>query len=282
METLRILHVVPTIRAGGVAEVWINLTKEFARLGHEVHLVGPYVEEVKDYTVSHREAKVPSFIKDPFYALAYTMLNAATIGRILRNERVDAVLTHGPLVLSCLKVGIECFSVVQGTYSNECRFMMCYPISGIDKLRYVASIRLTYVHEMNLYRCATARGAKLIAVSENTRKELVKCGVKSSNVYAILNGVDKTRFKAVDKNEAREFLERKYRVKFDGFVIAHVGPGARKGTHTLVKALAMLRKANIKFTALFCGKLGPKSYRKYLEVLVNGFNLSGSSISFLG
>jgi len=46
----------------------------------------------------------------------------------------------------------------------------------------------------------------------------------------------------MSKEAARSYLEQKYGVKFRGYVVAHVGLGPRKGTQTLVKALAVLKK----------------------------------------
>jgi len=45
----------------------------------------------------------------------------------------------------------------------------------------------------------------------------------------------------MSKEAARSYLEQKYGAKLRGYVIVHVGLGPRKGTHTLVKALALLR-----------------------------------------
>jgi len=78
----------------------------------------------------------------------------------------------------------------------------------------------------------------------------------------------------MSKDVARSYLEQKYGVKFGGYVIAHIGLGPRKDTHTLVKALVMLKKMGVEFTALFVGKIGPPSYRGYVEDMIRRFDLN--------
>ncbi|MEM3688199.1 glycosyltransferase, partial [Saccharolobus sp.] len=43
--------------------------------------------------------------------------------------------------------------------------------------------------------------------------------------------------------------------------------------HVLLKALALLKRKGVKFTALLIGKTGPKTYRQYLERMIETLNL---------
>ncbi|MEM4453078.1 MAG: glycosyltransferase [Desulfurococcaceae archaeon] len=56
-------------------------------------------------------------------------------------------------------------------------------------------------------------------------------------------------------------------------MIAHVGLSPLKGTHVLLKALALLKKKGVKFTALLIRKTGPKTYRQYLERMIETLDL---------
>jgi len=229
---MRILHFVPSLTSGGVANVWINLTKAFAKLGHEVYLVGPLVGSLKGYVNLYEESRAPlTFVRDSLYAPIYVRLNKRAVVEVAKREKVDAILTHGPLAHVCLELDVPCFSVVHGTYRNEVMWMRFHPMSFAEKLRYMASVWTTYVHDMNLYRVATRRGATLIAVSRNTKRELELAGTDPSRVFPVLNGADKDLFKPMDKEVARFYLEQRYGVRFRGYVVAHVGPGPRKGTH---------------------------------------------------
>jgi len=272
---MRILHYVPALTSGGVANVWINLTKAFAKLGQEVYLVGPIVDSLKEFVNLYKESRVPpTFVKDPLHALIYVHLNKHIVVEVARREKVDVILTHGPLAYICLELDVPCFSVVHGTYRNEIKWMRFHPMSFAEKLRYMASIWSTYFRDMNLYRTMTRRGVVLIAVSRNTKRELELAGVDPLRVFSVLNGVDKELFKPMNKEAARSHLEQKYGVKLRGYVIAHIGLGPIKGTHTLVKALAMLKKMGVEFTALFVGGMGPPSYRRYVEDMIRRFDLN--------
>ncbi|MEM1510269.1 MAG: glycosyltransferase family 4 protein [Thermofilaceae archaeon] len=275
---MRILHFLPYLTKGGVAEVWMNLTKAFAELGCEVYLIGPYVNHLRDHVNLYKVSKaVPMCIPDPFNTLAYVQMNKRLIEEVLRRERVDVLLTHGPLAAVCLEGSItsrvECYSIVHGTYANEVRWMRFHPMSGLEKLRYMLGIRLSHSHDMKLYSLLSRRGVRFVAVSSKTKEELVNAGVSKDSVYSILNGVDKRLFKPMSKGEARSYLEEKFTVKNDVFMIAHVGLSPRKGTHVLVKALALLKRKGVEFTALLIGKAGPKTYRRYLERMIETFNL---------
>jgi glycosyltransferase involved in cell wall biosynthesis len=62
----------------------------------------------------------------------------------------------------------------------------------------------------------------------------------------------------------------------------HVNPGPRKGTHILIKAATMLRKIyGDSFTLLIAGRLGPKTYREYVENMIRGLKLE-ENIKILG
>jgi glycosyltransferase involved in cell wall biosynthesis len=61
-----------------------------------------------------------------------------------------------------------------------------------------------------------------------------------------------------------------------------VNPGPIKGTHILIKAVAMLRRIyGDNFTLLIAGRLGPKTYREYVENMIRGLRLE-EDVKMLG
>ncbi|MEM4620699.1 MAG: glycosyltransferase family 4 protein [Desulfurococcaceae archaeon] len=275
---MRILHFVPYLTSGGVAEVWMNLTKAFAELGCDVYLIGPYVNHLKDYVNLYEVSKVASMrTPDPFYTLAYVRMNKRLIEEVLKREHADVLLTHGPLAAVCLEGSImskvKCYSIVHGTRANEVKWMRFHPISGLEKLGYMLRVGLSHYHDMKLYSLLSRRGARFIAVSSKTKEELVNAGVSRDSIYSILNGVDKHFFRPLSRNEAKSYIEEKFNIKTDGFMITHIGLSPRKGTHVLLKALALLKRKGVKFTALLIGKTGLKTYRQYLERMIETLNL---------
>ena len=169
---MKILHFVPYLTKGGVAEVWMNLTKAFAELGCEVYLIGPYVNHLKDYVNLYEVSKaVPMRIPDPFNTLAYVQMNKRLIGNVLKREHVDVLLTHGPLAAACLEgnimLRVECYSIVHGTYANEVKWMKFHPISAQEKLWYMLGIRLSHSHDISRYEA--------LQPSISQRREIHSC-----------------------------------------------------------------------------------------------------------
>jgi glycosyltransferase involved in cell wall biosynthesis len=274
---MKILHIAPFFH-GGVGTVALNLTKEFVKTGLEVILATPTSppHELKDYITRHYALRKPT-LSDPFYAIQFYVYNNEAIKDIVRQEKPDVILTHGPLVIIAKAVHeVPTVSIIHGTYANEVKWMWYHPVFGIERIKYITSIYTTYRFDMALYRYITRLGnVHLLAVSKNTRKELINAGTPPSKVYSVLNGVDKELFRPIKREDARSLVERLFNIKLRGKVLLHVNPGPLKGTHILVKAVAKVKKIyGNDFTLLIVGKLGPNSYREYVEELVRGLGLT--------
>jgi len=273
---LRILHIAPFFH-GGVGIVAYNLTKEFINLGNEVIVASPAKppEKLADLGLTYHSLRGPS-LKDPFYSIQFFVLNREAIKRIVEREKPDVVLTHGPLIAIASTIhNIPVVSVVHGTYFNEVKWMWYHPIFGFDRIRYTMSIYTTYRFDMALYKYITRlKNVYLVAVSKNTRKELITSGALPGKTFAILNGVDKDLFKPMSKDYAKTLIEEIFKIKLKGKVLLHVNPGPIKGTHILIKAVGILKKIyGEDFTLLIVGKLGPRTYREHVEKMIKSLGL---------
>jgi len=282
--TLKLLHIAPFFH-GGVGIVAYNLTKEFAKMGIEIILASPTTPPVEllKLGVVHHGLKKP-LLKDPFYAIEFYTLNIGIIKDLIDREKPDAILTHGPLAIIARAIHeVPIVSIVHGTYANEVKWMWNYPVFGVERVKYVSSIYTTHKFDMALYRLFTKLdNVYLVAVSRNTRRELIEAGALSSKVFSVLNGVDKEVFKPMNKDYAKTLVEEILKVRLRDKVLLHVNPGPRKGTHILIKAVAMLRRIyGDSFTLLIPGRLGPKTYREYVENMVRGLKLEGN-VKMLG
>jgi glycosyltransferase involved in cell wall biosynthesis len=280
---MKIAHIVPFF-SGGVGNVISYLTKAFASLGHEVILLSPQ-KPPKDHKIARHYKLKEVRIEDPLYPLAFKFVNQKIIEEVVAVEKPDVIVTHGPLVIALSGVsGTPIISVVHGTYANEVRYMRYHPISGFDRIKYIASIYTTFKFDMALYNYMSRRHRNiyLVAVSKNTKRELVDTGVPSHRVLSILNGVDKDLFKPMNKDYAKVVVEEVFGVRLKNKVLLHVNPGPRKGTHMLIKALAMVEKVyGEDITLLVAGRMGPRSYREYVEAMVKGLGLE-NNVRFLG
>jgi len=284
MTTLKLLHIVPFFH-GGVGTVAYNLTKELVKIGIEVILASPATPPVELLKLGaiYYGLKKP-LLKDPFYATEFYVLNIGIIKDLIDREKPDIIFTHGPLAIIARAIrAIPIISIVHGTYANEVKWMYNHPILGIERVKYIAGIYTTYKFDASLYSLLTrSRSVYLVTVSKNTRKELIEAGAMPGKVFSILNGVDKDVFKPMNKDYAKTQVEEIFEVRLRDKVLLHVNPGARKGTHILIKAVAILRKIyGDNITLLIVGKLGPKTYREYVENMIRGLKLE-ENIKILG
>jgi glycosyltransferase involved in cell wall biosynthesis len=284
MTTLKLLHIVPFFH-GGVGTAAYNLTKELVKIGIEVILASPATPPVEllKLGVIYYGLKKP-LLKDPFYAIEFYVLNIGIIKDLIDREKPDIIFTHGPLAIIARAIrAIPIISIVHGTYANEVKWMYNHPILGIERVKYIASIYTTYKFDASLYSLLTrSRSVYLVAVSKNTRKELIEAGAMPDKVFSILNGVDKDVFKPMNKDYAKTQVEEIFEVRLRDKVLLHVNPGAIKGTHILIKAVAILRKIyGDNITLLIIGKLGSKTYREYVKNMIRGLKLE-ENIKILG
>jgi glycosyltransferase involved in cell wall biosynthesis len=281
---LKILHIVPIFH-GGVGVVTSNLTKALFREGAEVVVASPAKPPIEllrlNITYYHLR---PPLLGEPLYTIQFYTLNINAIKDIVKKEKPDIILTHGPLIIMAKSIhSIPIISVVHGTYANEVKWMWNHPIFGDERVKYILGIRTIYKFDTTLYRLFTKPdNVYLVAVSRNTRRELIEAGALPIKVFSVLNGVDKEVFKPMNKDYAKTLVEEILKVRLRDKVLLHVNPGPRKGTHILIRATAILRKIyGDNFTLLIAGKVGSKTYREYIENMIRGLKLE-ENIKMLG
>jgi glycosyltransferase involved in cell wall biosynthesis len=282
--TLKILHIVPIFH-GGVGVVASNLTKALFKEGAEVIVASPAKPPtwLLNLDITYYYLR-PPFLREPFYTIQFYTLNINAIKNMVKKEKPDIILTHGPLIIMTRSINsIPIVAIVHGTYANEVKWMWNHPISGIERIKYIAGIYAAYKFDMALYnRYTRLSNAYLVAVSRNTRRELLEAGALPSKVFSILNGVDKDVFKPMNKDRAKTLVEEILRIRLKDKVLLHVNPGPRKGTHILIKAVAMLRRIyGDNFTLLIAGRIGPKTYREYIELMIRNLKLE-ENVKVLG
>lgn len=102
------------------------------------------------------------------------------------------------------------------------------------------------------------RGIPFMTVSNSTKKDLVKFGIKSKNIYKIYNGITKI------KNEFKK--EKEYTIIYVGRLTQD------KGTRDAIYAFHEVKK-RIKAQLWIVGREEKKDFRKELEKIVNTLNL---------
>jgi glycosyltransferase involved in cell wall biosynthesis len=285
---MKILHIVQDLNFGGVTNVIVNLVKAFYKLGVENIVVTPQVrKELMGllHTYSSRTFILGGAI-NPFNSIGYILARKGRIVEIISREKPDAIIIQPgwlSLVYRFIPNAVPALVIVHGTYLNEIRHMWFHPIRGVERTRYITGILASQAIELlQLKLASTRRNTLIIAVSKNTRKELVNMGVQDNKIVSILNGVDKNVFKSMNKDYAKTLVEEIFRIKLKDKILLHVNPGPRKGTHILIKAVAILRRIyGDNFMLLIAGRIGPKTYREYVENMIRGLKLE-ENIKVLG
>jgi glycosyltransferase involved in cell wall biosynthesis len=277
---MKILHIVQDLTSGGVSNVVVNLIKAFHNLGAENSVITPNIGNDLATFISHYTSHI--FVLggsvNPFNSIEYILTKRGHITEIVNREKPDAIIIQPgwlSLVSNFMPKDVPILVVVHGTYLNEAKYMWFHPIKGIERLRYTAGILASQTIELlQLKLASTRRNLLVVSVSKNTKKELMNMGIQRNKIMSILNGVDKDVFKPMDKSYAKALVEEIFKVRLRDKVLLHVNPGPRKGTHILIKAVAMVRKIyGDNFTLLVAGRLVSKTYREYIEEMVRGLKL---------
>lgn len=126
---------------------------------------------------------------------------------------------------------------------------------------------------------ALQRAARVFSVSESLKRHVVGLGAESEKIAVIGNGVDTTKFFAVDKVEARRQLE----LADDAQVLISVGGLVdRKGFHRVIEILPGLMEKHPRLVYLIVGGASPEgNNRAKLEQQVESLGLT-QQVRFLG
>ena len=231
---MKIFHIVQDLGFGGVPNVIVNLIKAFYKLGVENIVVTPQIRKelmvlLRAYT-SHIFALGGNV--NPFNSMEYILTRKKRITEIVNQVKPDVILIQPgwlSLISRLIPSDIPVLVVIHGTYLNEIRYMWLHPIKGTERVRYITGILASQAIELLQLKLASTRQKLLVvAVSKNTRKELVDMGIQQNKVVSILNGVDKDVFKPMNKDYAKTLVEEIFKVKLGDKVLLHVNPGLRK------------------------------------------------------
>ena len=285
---MKILHIVQDLEFGGITNVIVNLIKAFYRFNVENIVITSQIR--KELMVLLRTHTSHIFVLggsiNPFNSIEYILARRRHIIEIINQVKPDAIIIQPgwlSLVSRLISDDIPILIVVHGTYLNEIKYMWLHPIKGIERVRYITGILASQAIEfLQLKLASTRRKLSVVAVSKNTKKELIDMGIQQNKVVSTLNGVDKNVFKPMNKDYAKTLVEEIFKIRLRDKVLSHVNPGPRKGTHVLIKAVAMLRRIyGNNFTLLIAGRLGPKTYREYIESMTKNLRLE-DSVKMLG
>ncbi|MBU0478512.1 glycosyltransferase family 4 protein [bacterium] len=130
--------------------------------------------------------------------------------------------------------------------------------------------RAAYFYARSLFNLMAIRAKKIIAVSENTKIDIVNyLGVKKDKVVVIYNGVSEI-FKKPASQEEREKLRRKLNLH-EKYILNVSNMKKHKNIETLIEAYSKLRKKGIEQRLLLVG--GKKERIGELKIYAEQFNV---------
>ena len=228
--TLRVLHLITRLPVGGAERLLVDVVRGLDRGRFEslvccIQEKGPLAEELERFGVA-------VFCLDRMRSKRFDLQAVRDLVRLLRRERIDVMhshLYHANLYgrLAARLAGVPAIATVHNTYTR------------------------VKLHRRLLNRLLTGERSRVIAVSEDVQRDLVKYdGIPQDRITVIHNGIDVSRVRsALSREQARA------RLGVAGETIA-VGCVARleeqKGLRFLLEALALLNEAP-RFTLLLAG-----------------------------
>ncbi len=236
--------------SGGTGSYVFYLSNELMKNGYDINIVTG-AQEAKDTKINPQLSV--NFLKIPKIPIVKSFMFAGSSYRKLNRIRnnVNADITHAnlPLVPNFAvppNFGGSLVSTVHSTWKGEAEAIRGEPYSRLNSNeKFLVSFNwFLRIFEKKMIE----RSKKLIAVSDFTRRELIKYyGVSESKIRVIHNGVDTVKFQpTTDKRKIKAELG------FNPDDIAIVSVGrlyARKGLFTLIESMPAVvnRFRNVKF-----------------------------------
>jgi 1,4-alpha-glucan branching enzyme len=236
--------------SGGTGSYVYYLSTELMKNGYDINIVTG-AQEAKD--VKFNPQLSVNFLKIPKTPIVKSFLFAGSSYRKLNaiRDTVNADITHAnlPLVPNFAvppNFGRALISTVHSTWKGEAEAIRGEPYNRLNSNeKFLVSFNwFLRIFEKKMIE----RSRKLIAVSDFTRRELVRYyGVSEEKIRVIHNGVDTVKFRpASDKRKVKSELG----FNPDDLTIVSVGRlYARKGLFTLIESMLAVvdRFPNAKF-----------------------------------
>ena len=252
--------------SGGTGSYVYYLSKELIKNGYTTSVVTGYGES-KDIKINNQQRAF--FLKTFKAPIIRSFLFAGTAFQKLKkiNDKISVDITHInlPLVPSFAvpkNFGKTLITTVHSTWKGEAEAIRNEPYSRLNSNeRFMVSFNrvLRFFEEQTL-----ERSNKLIAVSDFTRRELLKYyNVKEDKIRVIHNGVDIKKF-SPPEDKAKVKQELGFSNK--NLNILSVGRlYARKGLFTLIKSVSIVAKKYRNVKLIISGKGQSNEMKKLVD-----------------
>jgi glycosyltransferase involved in cell wall biosynthesis len=256
---VRLLHLITRLPIGGAEQLLVDVVRRLDRSRFDSIVC--CIQETGDLGAEIERAGVPLVCIHRMKSKRFDFRAIADLARLMRRERIDLLHTHlyhANLYgrLAALLAGVPAVASVHNVYTR------------------------TKLHRRLLNRLLSRASAKVIAVSEDIKRDLVRYdGIPPDKIVTIHNGIDVGRIDTqVPRQQARERLG----IGSDELALGCIARlEEQKGHRFLLESLAMLArdetlKARLKLIIAGDGRL-----RKDLEDQAAALGVAGRT-AFLG
>jgi len=262
---MKILYPVIDGEISGGNIICFRIIEESLRRGYEVIINSPTEGKFTDIL---REKGIKVYNLDTRRSFRFD--NAIKLARIIKKENINLVHSHGPLgvtILSRLAGWLAVVPVINHAHARD------FPSAN-------PAVRLYHY----LFNWITNRlfCAQVIAVSESTKKIMIKQGVSADKVKVVYNGIDTDTLR--DSVRISIEIRKSFSLNENQRIIGNIGRIDRfKGQHILIESALRVVKEFPEAVFMIIGEdLGRAGgYRKELEVLAGDLGIK-QSIIFTG
>lgn len=259
MPKINVMNIISDTNIGGAGMCIITFLKNYNRDKFDVSVVIPKESMLKE-KVEKLDTRIIEIegLKDK----SFDIKAIREIIKIIKREKPDIVHTHASL---SARIAAKICGNVKIIYTKHCDFEVgdIYDFWIIKKLNKVFNESLTN---------------RIIATSQNAKRNLIKQGIDEDKITVVLNGVD--GYKRIEDKEDIKKIRDRYNIKEEDIVVGYLARLEKlKGYDYFISAAKKINNEygdKYKFLAVGSGSYEEEMRKKVKELnLDNVFILTG-------
>jgi len=237
---------------GGIEKVSLEQSKRLTEFGYKIDVLTSKVKGQKEHPAKGiRVFAYPSLNLAERFGVPYPILTLKAYKKFEDIiKKCDLVHAHGHVYMS---------SCLAGMIAKKCKkpFIVTQHNTFIDYRSWLNI--LEHINDFTIGKSVLKHADRILTVSKETMKYVLKLGADKSKTSVIYNGVDSNCFYSIKKGESRKKLglPKKRRIIFSARRLVY-----KNGLDTLIESAALVTQDNPDILFVIAGK-GPS--RKLIE-----------------
>ena len=144
--------------------------------------------------------------------------------------------------------------------------------------KHFSFIKRTYLHKFVKYSCKVA--SRIVTMSKNTKNDIVKyIKANEDKINVIYEGVDFEKFSRIKRDEAKDFIRRKYNIK--NYVYSPTSLYPHKNNDLVIEAFTKLKKEKKVPQKLIITGIDPYKKMNWLKDVIAKYEME-NEVFYLG